>query len=46
METAKPVLLEPIMNVEILVPDAFMATLSTLTPNGQSFGMEPAGKNR
>ncbi|MGI5887433.1 MAG: elongation factor G, partial [Syntrophomonadaceae bacterium] len=27
METAKPVLLEPIMNVEILVPDAFMGDI-------------------
>jgi elongation factor G len=48
METAKPVLLEPIMNVEILVPDAFMGDIigDINTKRGRVLGMEPAGKKQ
>ena len=48
METAKPVLLEPIMNVEILVPDAFMGDIigDINTKRGRVLGMEPAGNKQ
>ncbi|MGQ9496957.1 MAG: elongation factor G [Desulfotomaculales bacterium] len=46
MEQAKPVILEPIMNVEVLVPENFMGdVISDLnTKRGRILGMEPAGK--
>lgn len=46
MEQAKPVLLEPIMSLEVLVPEAFMGdVISDLnTKRGRILGMEPAGK--
>lgn len=46
MEQAKPVLLEPIMSVEVLVPENFMGdVISDLnTKRGRILGMEPAGK--
>ena len=46
MEQAKPVILEPIMNVEVLVPENFMGdVISDLnSKRGRILGMEPAGK--
>lgn len=46
MEQAKPVLLEPIMSVEVLVPETFMGdVISDLnTKRGRILGMEPEGK--
>ncbi|MDI6709457.1 MAG: elongation factor G [Bacillota bacterium] len=46
MQQAKPVLLEPIMEVEVLVPEAFMGDIiSDLnTKRGRVLGMEPAGR--
>ncbi|MGI5880389.1 MAG: elongation factor G [Syntrophomonadaceae bacterium] len=46
VEAAKPVLLEPIMNVEIIVPDAFMGDIigDLNTKRGRVQGMEPTGK--
>lgn len=48
VETAKPALLEPIMNVEILVPDTFMGDIigDLNTKRGRVQGMEPAGKKQ
>lgn len=45
VETGKPALLEPIMNVEILVPDTFMGDIigDLNTKRGRVQGMEPAG---
>ena len=46
VEAAKPVLLEPIMNVEVIVPDAFMGDIigDLNTKRGRVQGMEPTGK--
>ncbi len=46
MEKAKPVLMEPIMNVEVMVPDQFMGDIiSDLNgKRGRILGMEPQGK--
>lgn len=43
---AKPVLLEPIMNVEVLVPENFMGDIISdfNTKRGRVLGTEPAGK--
>lgn len=48
METAKPVLLEPVMNVEIEVPDQYMGDIigDLNTKRGKVLGMEPAGKRQ
>ncbi|MGI5921794.1 MAG: elongation factor G [Syntrophomonadaceae bacterium] len=48
METAKPVLLEPIYNVEIEVPDAYMGDIigDLNSKRGRVQGMEPAGKKQ
>lgn len=46
MEKASPVLLEPIMNVEILVPEQFMGDImgDLNSKRGRILGMEPKGK--
>lgn len=46
MQEAKPVLLEPIMNIEVTVPEAFTGDIiSDLnTKRGRILGMEPAGR--
>lgn len=43
---AKPVLLEPIMNVEVKVPESYMGDIISdfNTKRGRILGMEPAGK--
>jgi elongation factor G len=48
VETGKPALLEPIMNVEILVPDSFMGDIigDLNTKRGRVQGMEPSGKKQ
>lgn len=48
VEAAKPVLLEPIMNVEIEVPDAYMGDIigDLNSKRGRVQGMEPAGKKQ
>jgi elongation factor G len=48
METAKPVLLEPVVNVEIEVPDNFMGDIigDLNSKRGRVLGMEPAGKKQ
>ncbi|MEN6460629.1 MAG: elongation factor G [Syntrophomonas sp.] len=48
METAKPVLLEPIYNVEIEVPDTYMGDIigDLNSKRGRVQGMEPAGKKQ
>lgn len=48
METAKPVLLEPIANVEIEVPDTYMGDIigDMNSKRGRVLGMEPAGKKQ
>jgi elongation factor G len=48
VEAAKPVLLEPIMNVEILVPEAFMGDIigDLNSKRGRVQGMEPAGNKQ
>ena len=48
VETAKPALLEPIMNVEILVPDSYMGDIigDLNTKRGRVQGMEPSGKKQ
>ncbi len=48
METAKPVLLEPIMNVEVEVPEAYMGDIigDLNSKRGRVLGMEPAGNNQ
>jgi elongation factor G len=45
-EEAKPILLEPIMNVEIYVPDEFMGQITgdLNSRRGRIMGMEPQGK--
>lgn len=44
---AKPVLLEPIMEVEVTVPESFMGDIISdfNTKRGRILGMDPAGKN-
>lgn len=46
-QQAKPVLLEPIMNVEVTVPENFMGDIISDFNNrrGRILGMEPGGKN-
>lgn len=46
LQQSKPVLLEPVMEVEVLVPDTFMGdVISDLnTKRGRILGMEPTGK--
>lgn len=48
MESAKPVLLEPIMDVEILIPDAYMGDIigDLNSKRGRVMGMEPVGKKQ
>jgi len=48
METAKPVLLEPIVNVEIIIPDAFMGDIigDLNSKRGRVLGMEPVGNKQ
>jgi len=48
LETAGSVLLEPIMNVEIVVPDEFMGQITgdINSRRGRVLGMEPKGKNQ
>lgn len=48
MESAKPVLLEPIVNVEIEVPDTYMGDIigDLNSKRGRVLGMEPAGKRQ
>ncbi|HHY46803.1 MAG TPA: elongation factor G, partial [Firmicutes bacterium] len=45
---AKPVLLEPIMNVEVVVPEAYMGDImgDLNKRRGKILGMEPQGKNQ
>ena len=45
-EAAKPILLEPIMNVKILVPDSYMGDVmgDINKRRGRVIGMEPEGK--
>lgn len=45
MEKAKPVLLEPIMNIEVIVPEAFMGDImgDLNSKRGRIQGMEPEG---
>lgn len=46
LEEAKPILLEPIMNVKILVPDSYMGDVmgDVNKRRGRVIGMEPEGK--
>nr|MBP8820295.1 elongation factor G [Syntrophomonadaceae bacterium] len=48
LEAAKPVLLEPIVNVEIEVPEAYMGDIigDMNSKRGRVMGMEPAGKKQ
>lgn len=48
MEQAKPVLLEPIYNVEVEVPEQFMGDIigDLNSKRGRVLGMEPKGKNQ
>lgn len=48
METAKPVLLEPIVNVEIEIPDTYMGDIigDLNSKRGRVMGMEPSGKKQ
>jgi len=48
MEMAKPVLLEPIMNVEVIIPENFMGDIigDLNTKRGRVLGMEPAGRKQ
>jgi elongation factor G len=48
VEKAKPVLLEPIMNVEIHVPEQFMGDIMSdlNSKRGRILGMEPRGKGQ
>lgn len=47
-ELAKPILLEPVMNVQITVPDNFMGDIMSdmNTKRGRIMGMEKSGKNQ
>lgn len=46
MEAAKPILLEPIMHIEILIPDEYMGDVigDLNKKRGKVLGMEPEGK--
>lgn len=48
LESAKPVLLEPIVNVEVEVPEAYMGDIigDMNSKRGRVMGMEPAGKKQ
>jgi elongation factor G len=48
MEQAKPVLLEPICNVEVEIPEQFMGDIigDLNSKRGRVLGMEPCGKNQ
>lgn len=48
IETAKPVLLEPIVNVEIEIPETYMGDIigDLNSKRGRVMGMEPAGKKQ
>ncbi len=48
LEGAKPVLLEPIVSVEIEIPEAFMGDIigDLNTKRGRVMGMEPSGKKQ
>lgn len=48
IESAKPVLLEPIVNVEIEIPDTYMGDIigDLNSKRGRVMGMEPAGKKQ
>ncbi len=48
IEKAQPVLLEPIVNVEIEIPDAYMGDIigDLNSKRGRVMGMEPAGKKQ
>jgi len=48
VETAKPVLLEPIVNVEIEIPDTYMGDIigDLNSKRGRVMGMEPSGKKQ
>ncbi len=48
MEIAKPVLLEPIVNVEIEIPDTYMGDIigDLNSKRGRVMGMEPSGKKQ
>ena len=48
MEEAKPVLLEPVVNVEIEIPDTYMGDIigDLNSKRGRVMGMEPAGKKQ
>jgi elongation factor G len=48
LEQAKPVLLEPVMNVEIVVPEQFMGDIigDLNSKRGRIMGMDPQGKTQ
>ena len=48
IETAKPVLLEPIVNVEVEIPDTYMGDIigDLNSKRGRVMGMEPSGKRQ
>ena len=48
MEGAKPVILEPIMRAEIVIPDEYMGDIigDINKKRGRVIGMEPDGKNQ
>lgn len=48
IEQAKPILLEPLMNVEIRVPEQYMGDIigDINSKRGKIMGMEPEGKNQ
>ncbi len=48
LESAKPVLLEPIVNVEVEVPETYMGDIigDMNSKRGRVMGMEPAGKKQ
>jgi len=48
MEGGKPVLLEPVMNVEILIPESFMGDIigDLNSKRGRVLGMEPVGRKQ
>jgi len=48
IETAKPVLLEPIVNVEVEIPDTYMGDIigDLNSKRGRVMGMEPSGKKQ
>jgi len=48
VETAKPVLLEPIVNVEVEIPDSYMGDIigDLNSKRGRVMGMEPSGKKQ